>query len=988
MSPLPPRKIVALSLAVGSLVGVTAVRADLPQNLSLNGPGWSVSSSQDKKDPIPATVPGCIHTDLLAAGKIPDPFYRDNENKLQWIGERAWTYDRAFDVPPALLAHERVNLRCEGLDTLATVRLNGQEIARTDNMFRTYEWDVKPLLHAGQNAIEIVFAATKDAIHPEAKKAAFPGLGGDFLRKEPCNFGWDWGPKFVTCGVWRSIELVAYDHARWHDVGIVQDHREKGKVRLDIDLAAETDGKLGLTANTTVSFHGQPVATRQQPLLNGAGRVTLDVNDPQLWWPNEMGPQNLYDVAVELKDGDGHTLDQTSRRIGLRTVEWLPKTDEHPTGFKVNGKPFFAKGANWIPAETFAPLVTPEKLRRYVADAVAVHMNMLRFWGGGYYEEDALYDACDEAGILVWLDMKFACNHYPSYDPEFMANVRAEAQDNVRRLRHHPAIAIWSGNNECIFGVGDRWENGKSSRADYDRLFAVLLRGQVQELAPGANYTPGSPESGDEHNWNVWHGNAPFESYERTHGFMSEFGFQSFPEPRTVASFTTPEDRASAVTPVMRLHQKNGDGRGNEKIVATIERYFRHPKDFDSTLWVSQMMQADGIKRGVEHWRTDWPRSTGSLIWQYNDCWPVASWSSVDYFGRWKALHYAARRFYAPLLVTGLVDTHAGKVALGVASDRSERVQGTVSWSLTDLAGGELLRGDAPVDVPAGTSTVPVANLDLHEKLAQAGRGNVLLWLRLSVGGKTAAENLLTFARPRALALLDPAIDAQLAPAADGWDVTLTARHPALHAWIELADLDARPSDNFIPLRANEPVTLHVATGTPLTQEQFKAALRVRSLYDTYDPNAPVESEDHNVNQNEDGSFLATAAKAEVVGDVAALEDGPTPNIGHWDNLDDFVQWNLRVAHPGTFEVIVDQGIHPTSPGGEYTVTAGTTSLPGKVVTTKDWQDYTPVTLGEIHLDHSGDVPLVVRGTAKPNGFVMNLRSVRLVPKPPAATPR
>ena len=286
---------------------------------------------------------------------------------------------------------------------------------------------------------------------------------------------------------------------------------------------------------------------------------------------------------------------------------------------------------------------------------------------------------------------------------------------------------------------------------------------------------------------------------------------------------------------------------------------------------------------------------------------------------------------------------------ISVASDRSDRVQGTVAWSLTDLAGGELARGDVPVDLPAGTATVQIADLDLREALVRAGRENVLLWLKLSVAGKTASENVLTFARPRALKLQDPAIDAQLAPTADGWDVTLTARHPALHAWIELANVDARYSDNFVPLRANEPITLHVATTNALNQEQFKAALRVRSLYDTYDPNALIDGEDHNVIQSEDGSFLATAAKAEVVGDVAALEDG-----------------------------------------GEYTVTAGTASLPGRVVTTKDWQEYTPVTLGEIHLDHPDDIPLIVRGTVKPNGFVMNLRSVRLVPKlvaPPIPTP-
>ena len=970
-----------LGVCVGgwlSLAGVQKLVA--VESFSLGGSGWQVAADDAKTDSIPATVPGCIHTDLIAAGKIPDPFYRDNEKKLQWIGEKAWTYRRTFDVPGEVLQHQFVHLKCEGLDTLATVRVNGQVVATTNNMFRTYEWDVRPLLHPSGNTVEVSFAVTGPAIRPKGIMAAFPGLGGDFLRKEPCNFGWDWGPKFVTCGVWKPIEIVAYDHARWHDLAIYQDHHEAGKVRLDIDLAADTDGQGTLSAVTTVAFHGQPVASSTQPVVGGEGRATLYVTDPQLWWPNEMGPQNLYDVTVELRDTEGHVVDTIGRRIGLRTVEWVPKTDQHPTGFKVNGKAFFAKGANWIPCETFAPLVTTEKLHQYVADAAAVHMNMLRFWGGGYYEEDALYDACDEAGILVWLDMKFACNNYPAYDAGFMENVRAEAQDNVRRIRHHPCVALWSGNNECIFGVGENWDNGHSSRSDYDRLFAVLLRDQVQELAHGANYTPGSPESGDEHNWSVWHGNAAFESYGRTHGFMSEFGFQSFPEPRTVDTFTTPEDRASAVTPVMRLHQKNGDGHGNEKIVATIEKYFRHPKDFDSTLWVSQMLQAYGIELGVEHWRTDWPHSTGSLIWQYDDCWPVASWSSVDYFGRWKALHYAARRFYAPLMVTGTVDAHTGKASVRVASDRAEATHGTLMWSLTNLGGAEITQGSQAVDVPSGTTSVSAAELDLHDAVEKSGNSNALLWLQFTADDGTTTRNLLTFARFKSLRLLEPGIDVKVASADGGAAVTLTARHPALFAWLELANTDATWSDNFVHLRANEPVTIRMATAKPLSVEQIQAALRVRSLYDTYDPNAAVEGE-RPVEQGSDGGLVASAAQAEIVGGTATLEDGPNPNIGHWDDLDDFLQWTLKVSKPGTFEVVVDQGMNPISPGGEYTVTVGKETVAGKVVTTKDWQDYTSVPVGEVRIDQAGEVPLVVKATAKPNGFVMNLRSVKLVPK-------
>ena len=398
--------------------------------------------------------------------------------------------------------------------------------------------------------------------------------------------------------------------------------------------------------------------------------------------------------------------------------------------FVVNGVPFFAKGANWIPADSFATRLTKEVLHRYAADAVAANMNCLRFWGGGYYEDDALFDACDELGLCIWLDFKFGCTTYPSFDRAFLDNVRAEARDNLRRLRHHPSIALWCGNNEIMFFRGkDQWTKDKMSEGDYYKLFRDLLGEQVRELAPQTDYVTGSPDCGDVHFWEVWHGGKPFEVYRNIHGFVSEFGFQSFPEPKTVRTFTVPADRESVYSPVMKYHERSNrmymdvpeDGKiGTSKIMLLVKKYFRDPKDFESTLWLSQITQAYGIKYGAEGWRREMPRSMGCVYWQYNDTWPCSSWSSVDYFGRWKALHYMARRFYAPVLVSGVEDARAGKVDVYVTSDRLSDCQGKLTWTVTDVAGKTLASGSSSVEIPARTSRVS-QSVSLREALQSHG---------------------------------------------------------------------------------------------------------------------------------------------------------------------------------------------------------------------------------------------------------------------------
>ncbi len=815
-------------LANGTPEGVCRVNLD----------GQWLVRREGSQESLPARVPGCIHTDLLAAGKIPDPFFGDNERQVQWVGETNWVYRHTFEAPPELLNRARVLLRCEGLDTLATSKINGKEVGRANNMFRIWEFDAKSALKPGENTVEVAFASPLPYMKQrQAERALYEWSGPHeprgraWVRKEPCNFGWDWGPVLITCGIWRSISLVAFEH-RLLEPLILQEH-SSGKVRLHVQIPVESAQTTPLKVNLLLRLGAENVAGGSAKVVNGLAAVDLEIANPQLWWPAGMGEQPLYQIMAELIDAEGTAVERRTQRLGLRTLKLLEPGRRTSLRFEVNGIPFFAKGANWIPADAFANRVTPEMLRRYVVDAVAANMNMLRFWGGGYYEEDALFDACDELGICVWLDFKFACTSYPSFDAEFMENVRQEARDQIRRLRHHACIAVWCGNNEISLMTKAKWSDKSMGQADYDRLFKQLLGGQVKELAPEANFVSGSPDCGDVHYWQVWHGDKPFEAYRTQTGFMSEFGFQSFPEPKTVRSYTNEEDRTSVLTPVMQWHQRSA-GQGNQRIQETTLRYFNPPKDFENALWLSQILQAYGVKIGAEHWRRTMPQSMGCLFWQYNDCWPVASWSSVDYFGRWKALQYFARRFYAPFLVSAVEDSSHGRMRIFVSSDCGESRRGKVSWEVTDAAGNGLSADALAVELPPRASK-EVKTLDLQRELKEHNSSNVLLWLKLVVNDRVESENLAMFVPPKALPLADPQLETTAKKTEQGFEVTVTARHPALWCWLNLEGADARFSDNFVHVRAGAPARLLVIPANQMPETEFAKALRVQSLFETYD---------------------------------------------------------------------------------------------------------------------------------------------------------
>lgn len=805
-----------------------------PRRLKLNG-NWQVAEA-GKADWIPANVPGCVHTDLLAAGKIEDPFYRDNEKAVQWVSKTDWIYRRTFDVPEEVLQNDRVLLRCEGLDTLASLKINGQEIGKADNMFRTWEFDVKAALHAGQNTIEIRFGSPYTYIDSKKSDQSPQKFVHEraWIRKEPCSFGWDWGPVLPSCGVWRNISLESFNAARIGDILIQQDHSATDSVTLDIAVNVEMVRQgTPLKAVVSISEKGRRSASIEFPISNGTGRGSAKIRHPKLWWPAGMGEQPLYEVQVELLDDKGTRLDTTSRRVGLRTMKAYQAERGKPMYFEVNGVSFFAKGGNWIPADSFPNRLTPEVLRRYVADAAAVNMNFLRFWGGGYYEDDVLFDACDELGICIWLDFKFACAAYPAFDDAFMENVRFEARDNLRRLRHHPCIAVWCGNNEIsLLNMTKEWTDDHMSEADYRKLFKEQLAEQVKAYAPEANYVSGSPDCGDTHYWEVWHGPKNFDAYRTQSGFMSEFGYQSFPEPKTVRAFTNEQDRASVTTPVMRWHQRSGGADGNQKMADMIQHYFKPPKDFDTTLWMSQILQAYGIKMGAEYWRQIMPKAMGCVFWQYNDTWPGMSWSSVDYFGRWKALHYAARKFYSPILVSGLEHPENGTIDVFVTSDLLKAEQGTLTWMITDLNGKTLAQKSMDLKMAPRTSQKATV-LNLQEPIQKAGANNLLTWLNLEVGGKTVSDNLVLMTLPKELKLPDPRLTLSVKETRDGFLATIQSEKPALWAWLELERADAKFSDNFFHLKPGAPQKILIQPWTKISKDDLVKELRLRSLADT-----------------------------------------------------------------------------------------------------------------------------------------------------------
>lgn len=826
----------------------------LKQEVSLDG-AWEFrqADSAANSNWRPAEVPGDVHLDLLRNKLIPDPFYRRNESDVQWIEDANWEYRRTFAVNDAMLAHRHVELVFDGLDTTATVFLNDHAVLNTDDMFRAWRIDARPYLHTGQNKIRVEFfsdvktgekLAHQDPAHDETR---IPEKA--YVRKAAYEYGWDWGPRLVTCGIWQPVRLELWNEARIENLAIEQPDVTPqsahlvAHLRVDADQSAESE--------IAIAWHGPDNASgtlRQtlalHPGLNDVS-IPVDITKPALWFPNGYGSQPLYTFTATLKDRS-QTLNERTARTGLRKIVLRQDRDEwgREFAFEVNGIPIFIKGADVIPFDSFPNRVTTDRYRQILSSAKDANMNMLRLWGGGYYEADAFYDLCDEMGLLVWQDFMFASSWYPGSE-EWKSAVRDEAEYQVGRLRNHPSIALWSGNNEVesvLYAfLGGLSADGKLQVwKNYLTTFSGVLPRVVERLDPEIPYWPSSPSSdyekttddfqaGDAHDWSIWHGREPFANYRKHfYRFTSEYGFQSFPELKTVESFTAPEDRAGIFTPTMLAHQKNDEG--NSIIHDYMLRDYAEPKDFASFLYVSQVLQAEGVKVGAEHMRRSRPRIMGSLFWQLNDCWPVASWSSIDYYGRWKALQYYARRFYSPILVSP--DVGDGKASVFVVSDRTTPVAGTLRARFMTMDGTAVLEESKAVTLPPLSSASYLEFPMTAVAAKEPDLSKLVFAVDFTADGKTVSQNLVYLEPTKQVHLLPAQIQTSLAPAGKGLVLTLTSKVLARDVYLTFGDLDVKVSDNYFDLLPGEPREITLEGGA--TADQVAASLKVVSLVDAF----------------------------------------------------------------------------------------------------------------------------------------------------------
>jgi beta-mannosidase len=804
---------------------------------------------------LPAKVPGSVHTDLMASECIPDPFVADNEKRVQWVAESDWVYQTSFTCTEELLSEEKVFLVCDGLDTLATVVLNGHELGHADNMFRQYRWGVRPLLRATDaNELRITFASPVRYAGEKQKARALPGVsqaipGGPYLRKAPCQFGWDWGPQLPPIGAWKDIRMEGYSGARLAQVHLRQNHAG-GQVAVEVRVAVQQWDEAPLTAVVRITAPDGETFEEKAAMTAGDGvKVKVPIPRSELWWPNGYGGQPLYQVKVSLVHSDDsmvESLDQHTYQVGLRTIELRQQQDQWGRSFifVVNGVPIFVKGSNWIPADSFPTRITDEYLEDLIRSAAETHQNMLRVWGGGFYEQERFYDLCDRYGILVWQEFIFSCSIYPLDDPAFLENIRMEVVENVRRLRHRASLALWCGNNEMEWGWVDwNWNRPELQdlKAAYDRFFHHTLPAWCRAEDPDHSYWPSSPSSdtpfenpngqrqGDAHYWDVWHGRKPFTSYRDQYPrFMSEFGFQALPPLETIRTYADETDW-NMTSYVMEMHQKNASG--NSLMVGQMLDTFRLPKDFVSLVYLSMALQAEGIRYGVEHWRRHPDRVAGILYWQLNDCWPVASWSSLDYFGRWKALHYAARRFYAPLMLS--IEDKPPQQDVYVTNDTLGLWEGTLRWSLETLSGKVLTAGQEPVKA-APQATNLISALDFSEHVSDDNARELVFVAELYQGEKRISWQTAFFAPTKHLSLVDPHISAQLSLEGEQLQIELRANSLARLVELSLDGADVVFSDNYFDLPAGRSATVICSLPVGWSASQAEAALRVRSVYDSF----------------------------------------------------------------------------------------------------------------------------------------------------------
>ncbi|MGL6201359.1 MAG: beta-mannosidase [Lachnospiraceae bacterium] len=798
---------------------------------------WELDFNGEK---LRTRIPFSIYNDLYRHGMIEDPFYRDNESQLLPLSDMDYTYRLKFNAIEEVYLCDEIFLQFAGVDTLSDIYLNGMKIGETFNMNRTWEFPVKELLKEQDNLLEVHFHSPTRYFKEQIERfGAIPCNtdtldGFPYLRKSSCMSGWDWAPKLPDMGIFRNVILVGINQVRINDVLISQTH-EEDVVRLQLTVNTNVPAD-DISFRYTVSLtdpEGNVTHYDQSP-----GDITID--DPRLWWPRGYGSQPLYRIRIEAGIG-AKTEDVWERKIGLRTVGIHREKDQWGESFAhvVNGMMIFAMGADYIPEDSLLPRITEETTRKLLEQCAAANYNTIRVWGGGYYPDDWFYDICDELGLLVWQDLMFACSTY-FLTEEFEENISIEIAENVKRIRHHASLGLWCGNNEMEEFLYNGYGETKRLKADYIKMFSHIIPKIIKKEDPDAFYWPSSPSSGgdfddpgsesrgDAHYWGVWHGYEPFTAY-RKHVFRyaSEFGFESLPSLKTIESFTEPQDR-NIFSLVMEKHQRSEGGYA--KMMNYIAQTFLYPQDMSSLIYASQMMQAEAMKYAVEHWRRHRGQCMGTIIWQLNDCWPVASWSSIDYYGRWKALHYYEKRFFAPIMIScceeGLLSQDPNpnarpyevekSIHLNVANETIEDAEVTVCWSLrnnnSDILGTEHKK---VLTIPA-LSSVWLEKVELPQ--ARLHQDHVFFSLRRD--GEVISDGSVIFSIPKFYYYLDP----QLKVSADGDELIVTAGAYAKGVEILNDEENLILSDNYFDMEAGEK-RIKILAGKALN-------LRVRSVYD------------------------------------------------------------------------------------------------------------------------------------------------------------
>lgn len=797
----------------------------------------------------PVQIPASVHMALYQNGMIEDPFRRDNETKLQWIEKEDWEFQTSFDISPEILAKKHIELIFSNIDTYAQIYINDSLLLETDNMFRTWRADAKRFLKPSGNKLHIYFESPVKKTEEAWKNLGYelPGGPRTLTRKAQFHYGWDWGPRFVGCGIYARPQILAWDDFVFENLYVTTQKLSPERARMVARFRYRSDVKIGISA---LFREGKRKSVEDRIIWPGVhiDSVTYDVDNPKLWWCAGMGDQPLYDFTIEIKKGV-QTIEKQDVRVGIRKIELIQDKDEKGKSFyfKLNGKPVFAKGANYIPQDIFQDRVDPSHTKRLLDDVVNANMNMLRVWGGGIYEDETFYQLCDARGILVWQDFMYACALYPG-GGSFLKTAAFEALEQIERLRQHPCIALWCGNNEN----NEAWHNwgwqmqfSEEQRnklwREYNLLFNEMLRTYVENNADGVPYWESSPSfgranpksltEGDSHYWGVWHDEEPFDVLnKKVPRFMSEYGFQSFPEWRTIESFTEPGDR-QLESPVMLLHQKHP--RGNALIAEYMKRDYKTPKKFEDFVYVSQLLQAEGMRTGIEAHRRNKPYCMGTLYWQLNDVWPVASWSSIDYYGRWKALHYYAREAYKPVAVLPLLEDNQLKI-FGV-NDRPDTVKVTLRVNAFTFDGDRAIAMVMPpVELHPDSSKLLWQN-PLKTVLDGKKPENCVIEIQLtdSTGSEVYSRRLFYPVAPRKMHLPSPGVritDVITAPG--GYQITLQTGKLAKNVYIQTKE-EGFFSDNFFDMLPDERKTVFFKTAQVLKDPE--RVFHLKTLTDACD---------------------------------------------------------------------------------------------------------------------------------------------------------